>query len=359
MWKFRPSIGNDMADKCPLIPLLGVTTVAMFDHPLFAKHPFEEVPLDRDVYLMDEEWLEQYEAAMVGMFNGAPYDNVGYISYAAIRRVEDFALELSWYPNVFDRFHEVTVWLPRDQFITCVDCWQYDEKPHIFVKSGWLTNLHLRPFSAFALIDAIDVKKAIARHELTKEKLIELRGRVDELASNNPGVSFVSFADSLLLKSNWYVGTFNSKVEYTYEPETLLKLFPMLAHIYDEVLGLRIYGVLTQGLNEYYDQSLLHISASSNHVCLNSLGLPFAQLLAIDNAVRVALKEEMHKRADLYIDEHFYHSLRFRFGFDKRAQISASYRAPLSASAAAYFVCDIDTILNNLDTEKSARKKKK
>ena len=328
----------------------------MFEHELFAKYRFEDVPLNRDVYLMDEEWLAPYEASMVAMFNGADYDNVGYISYAAVRRVDEFALELSWYPNVFDRFHEVTVRLPRDQFIACVDCWQYDEKPHVFVKSGWLNNLHLRPFSAFALIDAIDVKKAIARHDLSKEKLTTLRDRIDELASSNPGVSFVSFADSLLLKSNWFVGTFDSNVEYTYEPEALVKLFPMLARIYEEVLGLRIYGALTQGLNEYYDQSLLHISPSSNHVCLNSLGLPFAQLLAIDDAVRVALRKKEHDRADLYIDEQFYRSLRFRFDFDKRAQQSAPYRAPLSEATSTYYVCNIDTILSNLDAEKSGRK---
>jgi hypothetical protein len=328
----------------------------MFEHELFTKYPFEDVPLNRDVYLMDEQWLDQYEASMVVVFNGAEYDNVGYISYAAIRRVDEFALELSWYPNVFDRFHEVTVRLPRDQFIACVDSWQYDEKPHVFVKSGWLTNLHLRPFSAFALIDAIGVKKAIARHELTKEKLIELRSRIDQLAAKNPGVSFVSFADSLLLKSNWFVGTFDSNVEYTYEPEALVKLFPTLSRIYDEVLGLRIYGALTQGLNEYYDQSLLHVSASMNHVCLNSLGLPFAQLLAIDEAVRVALRIGAHDPADLYIDEQFYRSLRFRFGFDKRAQKSAPYHAPLSDVTSAYYVCNTDTILDNLDTERSSKR---
>ena len=108
----------------------------MFDHKLFITYPFEDVPLNRDVFLMDEQWLDQYETAMVALFNGSEYDNVGYISYAAIRRIEEFALELSWYPNIYDRFHEVTVRLPRDQFITCVDCWQYDEKPHVFVKAG-------------------------------------------------------------------------------------------------------------------------------------------------------------------------------------------------------------------------------
>ena len=329
----------------------------MFDHALFRTYPFEDVPLNRDVFLIDEQWLGQYEASLVAMFNGGQYDNVGYISYAAIRYVDEFALELSWYPNIYDRFHEVTVRLPRDQFITCVDCWKYDEKPHAFIKSGWLSKLHLRPYSAFALIDAIGVKNAIAHHDLTKEKLVELRNRIDLVAANNLGVSFVSFADSLLLKSNWSIGTFDSNVEYTYEPEALIKLFPTISEIYEEVLDLRIYAALTQGLNEYYDQALLHISQSSNHICLNSIGLPFAQLLAIDNAVRIALRQDVHEPADLYIYEKFYHSLRFRLEFDKDAQARAPYRAPLSGIASTYYVCKTDTILSNLDAERSSRKR--
>lgn len=330
---------------------MGVITVAVFTHPLFQAYAFEDVPLGRDVFLMDEEWIDQYEASLVSLFNGAKDEKVGYISYAVVRHVDEFGLDLSWYPNTYDRFHEVRVRLPREQFIACVDCWQYDEKPHLFVKHGWLTNLYLRPFSAFALVDAIGVKKAITRQELSKEKLVELRDRIDAVAATNPAVCFVTFADSLLLKSNWSVGTFDSNVEYTYEPELLVKLFPQLSKIYVEVLGLKIYAVVTQGVNEYYDESLIHIAPSANHVCLNSIGLPFAQLLAIDNAVRVALRKGLHGPSDLYVDEDFFNSLRFRFMFDKHAQARARYRAPLSDVDGVYCICDVDTILRNLDPE--------
>lgn len=337
---------------------MDLTIVAVFDHPLFRIYAFEEVPLDRDVFLMDEQWLDQYEASLVALFNRGEYENVGYISYAAIRHVDQVGLDLSWYPNVLDRFHEVRIRLPRDQFITCVDCWQYDEKPHVFVRHGWLSNLHLRQFSTFALVDAIGMKKAITRHELSREKLVELRNQIDRIAVNNPGVCFVTFADSLLLKSNWSVGTFDSDVEYTYEPEALVKLFPHISKIYDEVLSLKIYAVVTQGVNEYYDESLIHVSASANHVCLNSIGLPFAQLLAIDDAVRIALRQNLHGPSDLYIDENFYRSLRFQVGFYKHAQVSARYRAPLSDVESTYYICDIDTVLRNLDSEQSNRKKR-
>jgi hypothetical protein len=321
----------------------------VFTHPLFRIYPFDEVPLDRDVFLMDEEWLPQYEASLVAIFNGAVHTPVGYISYAAVRHIDEFGLEISWYPNIFDRFHEVTVTLPRDQFIVCVGCYEYDEKPHIFVKTGWLSNLHLRPYSVFALVDAIGVRSALARQAIDKNKLTELRRRIDLLAEAHLGVAFVSFADSLLLKSNYYVGTFDSDVKYTYEPEALVKLIPQISTLYAEVLGLRVYAAITQGLNEYYDDSLLHASTSGNHVSLNSLGLPFAQLLAIDEAARDGIRQGIHRPQDLYLDEHFYHSLRFRFGFDKHAQPSTPYRAPLADTPSSYFYCSLDTILGNLD----------
>jgi len=103
-------------------------------------------------------------------------------------------------------------------------------------------------------------------------------------------VSFISFADSLLLKSNWTVGHYESTVKYTYSPEVFFGLFDELRVLYREELGLEIYAVLTQGSNEYYDDDVTHISASGNHISLNSLGLPFAQLLAIDDAARTAIR---------------------------------------------------------------------
>ncbi len=236
--------------------------------------------------------------------------------------------------------------------------YEYDEKPHIFVKSGWLSNLHLRPYSAFALVDAIGVRNALARQEIDKHKLVELRRRIDLVAEQHLGVAFVSFADSLLLKSNYSVGTFDSNVKYTYEPEAIVKLLPQISKLYADVLGLRIYAAITQGLNEYYDDSLLHISASANHVSLNSLGLPFAQLLAIDGAARNGIRQCIHDPAELYLDEHFYHSLRFRFGFEKHAQPSVPYRSPLSETPSSYFYCSLETILGNLDSDKTSRTKR-
>jgi hypothetical protein len=303
--------------------------------------------------------MRRYESALRDLVSGRDYRNIGYISHAAARAVGAKSLELSWYPNVFDRFHEVVVRLPREAFITCVECPNFDEKPRIFVRDEWLSRLHLRPYSAFALVDAIGVKAAISGGELPGNRLVALRNRIDELSAANPGIAFVSFADSLLLKENWFVGQYDSEVSYNYQPETLLRLIPQIAATYQDILGMDVYATMTQGVNEYEDTSLLHASPSGNHISLNSLGLPFAQLLAIDEAARRAIREGLHSPSELYIDKQLFNSFRFRHEFEKRAQPRAQYIAPMSSGIGEYVCIGRDTILQNLDLGASNPRKKK
>lgn len=66
-----------------------------FLHPELRVFRFEEVPLNRDIYLMGEKWMRRYESALLALLNGKNYKNVGYISYAAARAVGAKSLELS------------------------------------------------------------------------------------------------------------------------------------------------------------------------------------------------------------------------------------------------------------------------
>ena len=320
----------------------------MFDHSDIEKYRIEEVPLDRDLFLMDEKWMADYERALLKGLAGGEWENVGFISYAAVRRATTAGLELSWYPNVHDRFHEMRTYLPRANFITCVGCRNYDEKPHIFVKGDWLSDIYLRTNSVFAMVDAIGVKKALAAGAIATAKLDDLRDRIDEIAARHPDIAFVSFADSLLLKTNWSVGTWDSEIKYTYAPERIIRVLPEIASAYEDGLGLSIYAVVTQGRNEFYRDELIHVSRSGNHISLNSLGLPFAQLQAIDGAVRSAIRVGDHRPSELYMDDHFFHSLKWQHGFDKNKEPIYPYLAPMIGYPCEYVLGSFQWVIDNL-----------
>jgi len=110
----------------------------LFEHDLYDNYEFEDTPLNRDIFIVDEVYLEDYDRMMMEFFEGADYEYIGYVTPVAAIKVNRSSIELSWYPNTFDRFHEVPIRLPRDQYIACVGSWQRDEKPRIFVKSEWL-----------------------------------------------------------------------------------------------------------------------------------------------------------------------------------------------------------------------------
>jgi|CXWL01.1.fsa_nt_gi hypothetical protein len=323
---------------------------AMFQHQNFDKYTFEDVPLNRDLYLVDECYLQEYEKMMLKFFDGDEYQYIGYISFVAARKINENSIELSWYANTSERFHEISITLLRDQFVVCVGSWRCDEKPRIFVKSQWLENIYLRSYSVFALIDAVGVKDALESGEITRDKLIKLRTEIDTLSAKHPNISFISFADSLLLKSNWSVGFFKRSISYSYEPEIFIYLSKEIDAIYKVTLGLSTYAVIAQGSNEYYEDSLLHISKAKNHISLNSLGAPFAQLMEIEKTARSSIRSKSHSPAELYMDEQYYHSLKYKHGFDKNAGANNVYQSKMTGSPCKYYYSSVSNILSNLES---------
>ncbi|RLA38652.1 MAG: hypothetical protein DRQ64_08480 [Gammaproteobacteria bacterium] len=324
----------------------------MFDNPDFDKYTYEDIPLNEDCYLVDEKYAAEYEAMYLGVFEDGKWEPIGYVSYVAAIVVHENSVELSWYPNIHDRFHEMSILLPKSKIRQCVGCWRWDWKPTIFVDSNWLDNLYKKSFSVFGVVDAIGVKKAIRDEQLSREKLIALKSKIDSLSSEYPEISFISFADSILIKSNWTVGSVNDDLKYTYKPELFIEVAKEFQKIFQETLNLGCYTILAQGYNEYYDDNLLHISESKNHISLNSLGVPFAQLLSIEDSIRKAIKKEIHPASEIYLDQTFYHSLRFKIEFEKGKRPKAEYQPVMSKKPASYFYSDLGTIFNNLEKVK-------
>jgi hypothetical protein len=296
--------------------------------------------------VQDEIYIEDYKQSIADRDNGGEWKPVGYVCFVAVKRVTLDIIELSFFPITSDRRHELPIVLPRDQIITCVRAWNWDERPTLFVKSEWLERTLSRLNCVFGLIDAIGVRNKLETGVAINEQLSKLRAGLDEIASRYPQISFVSFADSVLLKSNWSLGD-----KYTYDPETVLNVFTEIRSLFKESLGLPVYGVFTQGSNEYYADSSMHVS--KNHVCLNSLGAPFADLNSIDAAARRDYKENPHSD-DLYLDELYFNSLRLNSKFKKSVLDWNSYTMSISKARAWYAHVSSGEVLKNL---KPARKK--
>jgi hypothetical protein len=328
----------------------------VFDRNDIEKYEFENVPLNRDIYLMEKKFIVEYERNIVRFLEGnGEFKNVGSIAYAAARAVDQNSIELSWYPNIYDRFHEVRIFLPRADFVACVGSWNIDEKPRIFVNDRWLAEVHARTYSAFAMVDAIGVKTAIQTGTLTRSLLLKLRKEIDDIARHFSNVAFFSFADAVILKYNWsYRAT--KELSYDYDPEVLIRLLEKINQAYKNTIGLETYAVLAQGANEYYDDDLLHISG--NHISFNSLGLPFAQIHKMDETIRNNLRAKLHPQSEVYMDDQFLRSLRLKHDFNKRELNSAPYSIPMAIDTGNYVMASRAELLSNLDPEISVLRKR-
>jgi len=63
--------------------------------------------------------------------------------------------------------------------------------------------------------------KAIRDNKIQTNKLITLRNEIDKIADRNPDMSFISFADSLIIKHNWNALLTPDNTQ-RYQPEKLL-----------------------------------------------------------------------------------------------------------------------------------------
>lgn len=323
---------------------------ALLDHFGFRRLSFDALPVGCDLFLMDEQWLPAWEAEWIKCFrelDAEPY-GVGFISRASITGVEGNRAELQWFANTHTRFHAISTTLPRDAFVVCAQAFEYEKRPTVFVRSEWLDDLHARAHSTFAMIDASGFTTALTSGSITKTVLRTLRDRIDGLADITPQVSFTSFADSLLLKTNWVVGNWNNPSTSEYDPERFIALIGEIDRAYQEVLGLSTYAVVSQGSNEYYDDALVHTSAKGNHFSLNSLGLPFAQISAIEGAARSAIRKSLHPPAELYLDRDFFLSLGVD-DYDWRiSHPTFGYDQKLSSVQGLYLCLGRDELLQHL-----------
>jgi len=74
-----------------------------------------------------------------------------------------------------------------------------------------------------------------------------------------------------------------------------------------------------------------------NHISLNSMGLPFAQIMLIENAARAAIRRGEHGCYDIYMDEDYFYSLQFTDYEARETVKSAPYKQKMSSELGRYF----------------------
>ena len=323
----------------------------LFEDCRFQKRSFDEMPLHRDVWVMDEKWAAEWQGAWTAVFQGedvSPYE-VGFITPISIDRIGDDAAEVEWFANTHDRFHAVPIFLPRRVFKYCVCAYEYEKRFTVFVDGQWLDKLHDRTHSTFAMVDACGFGKMLQADVVSANAIRKVRDGIDDLAAKTPKVAFTSFADSLLLKTNWKIGRWDNPTAVIYEPETFVSLLSEIDDLYRTELGVGTYATLAQGNNDLFGDELFHSSATGNHISLNSLGLPFAQIAAIEHQARSNIKSKIHKPNQLYIDRQLFWSMNFKDWKWKQAIPTYGYDQKLVAKDGEYIAISRDALTTKLD----------
>lgn len=316
----------------------------MFSDPEFDHYSFEEIPMHRDLYLFGEKYAADYDSMMLNWFkNLGTYEHIGYITDISVEKRLSDSIEIQWVVNFSDRFHTVSINLPKTAFIRCVGAQSWDEKPRIFVKDDWLDDLYRQHYVSYGWVDAIGAKSAMLSGSLTREKLVQARERVDRIAATHSTSGFVSFADTILIKTLWNSGYIETGQKLNYKPEELLMICSEIMQVFKDVLDLESYCIVTQGANKYNDEQPLHISSTSNHVSMNILGAPFADILAIEDAAKTAAKGGIHPYCNIYLDESFYLSLK-----TDRKHVVGHFRSPLTNTLRRYFCGNLSDFLSSI-----------
>jgi hypothetical protein len=77
--------------------------------------------------------------------------------------------------------------------------------------------------------------------------------------------------------------------------------------------------------------------------------------MAIDKTAREAYKAGKHKPSELYMDEKFFHSLRFLVGFEKDAIGRNDYQANMMSTNGVYYCSQLQVLLKNIAHDEARR----
>jgi hypothetical protein len=267
-------------------------------------YSFEEIPLGRDVFIIGADDLEnlrrEWSRYLAEPDGTTPAHPNGFLNWrwGALEARGTLSCDVNVCITMSTRFHGAIQKLPSAKIVACVRFVDYEKRPYLVVSQDWFEDIERTMFSLYALVDVIGMKALLDRQgRVEREQALALRDGIDALAARNPDHAFLSFADNVLIKTNWSAQ--QERYDTTYRPEEFLRLVSKVREVFRSALQLDAYGVVTQGSNQLVDDALLRVSGEHNHVFLGSLGTPFADLFDIDAAVRAAIRAKTHPACEL------------------------------------------------------------
>src|SRR5258707_967098 len=163
-----------------------------------------------------------------------------------------------------------------------------------------------------------------AQGRVTRQQITALRDGIDALANAHSDHAFLTFADTVVVKTNWSMSGDSYYEGTTYNPERFLRVLESVRSVVRAALSLDSYAVVTQGANLAAEESLMSLSQGRNHVFFGSLGTPFAQLAEMDLSIRAALRKQTHGPKQFYLAHWLVLSLHWK-SYDTRDGLSKRF----------------------------------
>lgn len=291
----------------------------------YETYSFDEIPLDRDLFMVSQNDKNILVNAFIDSSGrDETVYKIGRLAIVVRRRVED-KLHIEVFANIFTRYHSIRTIVSKSDIESCIGCQNYDFDPTLLVNDNLFQSFITKKYSIFALIDADGMKTALMDNVVTDEKLLILRSKIDAIASAHTSFLFISFADSILVKTVWQGPS--SMDNEGYNPEELIEIANKIDAAYFEILRLQTYCIAAQGENLYNSESLYSISPGANHVSLNSLGRTFALVFEIENAARKNIRSQLHKKYKFYFEKSLFASLQSKHDYFDETYFCAEFES--------------------------------
>jgi len=317
-------------------------------------YDFSDVPMNRDCFIIRKSekelfikaW-EKYIGAPDGTNPPHPNEMLDY-QWCCVSAKCDMYLDINYCITKNIRFHGVMKRLPRSQFDSAYHIDGYQKRPYIIVDDEWIDSIAKIENSLYAYIDIIGIKKYITeKGKISKDNYQQLISEVDEIADKYENYAFISFADNILIKSNWSACI--TEYENLFCPEKLILVIKEIREAIKKSLNLDAYAIATQGVNYVENNNLFLKSGKNNHFAIPSIASPFSEIFDIDNKIKDNIRNGIHGEFQLYLSESLAKSMKYKdYKYQDKLQFFDYEAKNFSVLWNRYTVLNIEDFLSSV-----------